>query len=139
MKTCSLRLAQLLLAVCRNCNIDKTPLSIPALFMTEPPTYAKPAPRRNSLPHIAMSNAPSLITVYGATGNQGGAVARSLLKSSSFRVRALTRTPASAASQALAEHGAEIHAANGLDLESVAAAFEGSWGVYVNINSDDKV
>ncbi|KAL3430005.1 hypothetical protein BDV09DRAFT_189642 [Aspergillus tetrazonus] len=85
-----------------------------------------------------MSATTPLITIYGATGNQGGAVARSLLKNPSFRVRALTRNPDSPHSKALAEKGAEIRAANGLDQESMTAACEGSWGVFANINSDDK-
>jgi uncharacterized protein YbjT (DUF2867 family) len=80
-----------------------------------------------------------LITVFGATGNQGGAVARSLLKNPSFKVRALTRNPSSDASQALASQGAEVHQADGFDKKSMLSAFAGSWGVFVNINSDDKV
>ncbi|EAW15298.1 NmrA/HSCARG family protein [Aspergillus clavatus NRRL 1] len=79
-----------------------------------------------------------LITVFGATGNQGGAVAKSLLKNPSFKVRALTRNPDSAASQALAAQGAQIQQANGFSSESMLEAFRGSWGVFVNINSDDK-
>ncbi|KAL4956620.1 hypothetical protein BDW69DRAFT_181398 [Aspergillus filifer] len=85
-----------------------------------------------------MSTLIPLITIYGATGNQGGAVAHSLLKNPSFRVRALTRNPRSPASEALAAKGAEVRAANGLNPRSVAAGFEGSWGVFVNINSDEK-
>lgn len=81
----------------------------------------------------------SLITVFGATGNQGGAVARSLLKNPSFKVRALTRNPNSEASQALASQGAEVQQADGFDKQSMLSAFAGSWGVFVNINSDDKV
>jgi uncharacterized protein YbjT (DUF2867 family) len=80
-----------------------------------------------------------LITVFGATGNQGGAVARSLLKNPSFKVRALTRNPSSDASQALASQGAEVQKADGFDKKSMLSAFAGSWGVFVNINSDDKV
>ncbi|KAF7597141.1 hypothetical protein BBP40_009479 [Aspergillus hancockii] len=79
-----------------------------------------------------------LITIYGATGNQGGGVARSLLKNPCFQVRALTRNPNSPASQELAGLGAEIRRADGFDSNSLLAAFEGSWGVFVNINSDDK-
>jgi uncharacterized protein YbjT (DUF2867 family) len=81
----------------------------------------------------------SLITVYGATGNQGGSVARSLLQNPSFRVRALTRNPDSPASQALAKQGAEVREADGFNSESMVNAFSGSWGAFVNINSDDKV
>lgn len=53
-----------------------------------------------------------LITVFGATGRQGGAVARALLARGGWRVRAVTRQPQGAAAQALAAHGAEICHAN---------------------------
>ncbi|KAL4785441.1 hypothetical protein BJX76DRAFT_366979 [Aspergillus varians] len=79
-----------------------------------------------------------LITVFGATGNQGGAVAKSLLHNPSFKVRALTRNPSSVASQALAALGAEVYQANGFQSESMVGAFAGSWGAFVNINSDDQ-
>ncbi|KAJ6012514.1 hypothetical protein N7522_002869 [Penicillium canescens] len=85
-----------------------------------------------------MTSTTPLITVFGATGNQGGSVARSLLKNPGFKVRALTRNPNSDASQKLALQGAEIHQADGFDLESMVSAFAGSWGAFVNINSDDK-
>ena len=52
-------------------------------------------------------NAERLILVAGATGNQGGAVARSLLDRG-FRVRALTRNPQKPEAQALADQGAEV-------------------------------
>ncbi|GFF22618.1 hypothetical protein IFM61606_08567 [Aspergillus udagawae] len=85
-----------------------------------------------------MTVSTSLITVFGATGNQGGAVVRSLLQNPSFTVRALTRNPSSAASQTLAAQGAEIYQADGFSSESMLKAFSGSWGVFVNINSDDQ-
>ncbi|KAJ6119518.1 hypothetical protein N7523_003798 [Penicillium sp. IBT 18751x] len=81
----------------------------------------------------------SLITVFGATGNQGSSVVRSLLQNPSFRVRAITRNPSSPASQALAAAGAEVVQADGFRAEEIRAAFEGSWGAFININSDDKV
>ena len=52
-------------------------------------------------------NIESLILVCGATGKQGGAVARSLLDRG-FRVRALTRDPQKPEAQALSEQGAEV-------------------------------
>ncbi|KAJ5986946.1 hypothetical protein N7451_011311 [Penicillium sp. IBT 35674x] len=79
-----------------------------------------------------------LITIFGATGNQGGSVAKSLLKNPAFRVRGITRNPASDASKALGSQGAEMVKANGLDPEEMRAAFRGSWAVFLNINSDDK-
>ena len=47
------------------------------------------------------------ILVTGATGNQGGAVARELL-ASGHKVRAMTRTPEGVAAGALAAQGAEL-------------------------------
>jgi uncharacterized protein YbjT (DUF2867 family) len=52
-------------------------------------------------------NIERLILVFGATGSQGGAVARRLLDRG-FRVRALTRDPQKPEAQALAEQGAEV-------------------------------
>lgn len=80
-----------------------------------------------------------IITVFGATGNQGGSVARSLLKNPAFRVRGITRNPKSDASKALIFEGAEMVQANGLVPGELRSALRGSWGVFLNINSDDKV
>src|SRR5918998_1450526 len=52
-------------------------------------------------------NVEGLIVVCGATGKQGGAVARSLLDRG-FQVRGLTRNPQKPEAQALADQGAEI-------------------------------
>jgi len=52
-------------------------------------------------------NMERLILVCGATGSQGGAVARSLLDRR-FRVRALTRDPQKPEAQALTEQDAEV-------------------------------
>ena len=52
-------------------------------------------------------NAERLILVSGASGNQGGAVARSLLHRG-FQVRALTRDPQKPEAQALTEQGVEV-------------------------------
>lgn len=71
-----------------------------------------------------------LILVTGATGQQGGAVARHLLKQPGFAVRALTRDSAKPAAKALAQAGAELFQG---DLDNAAAirrALEGTWGVY---------
>ena len=52
-------------------------------------------------------NVERLILVVGATGKQGGAVARSLLDRG-FQVRGLTRNPHKPEAQALTEQGAEV-------------------------------
>lgn len=84
-------------------------------------------------------SSPKLITVFGATGSQGGSVVQSLLqnKSQSFRIRGITRNPESEKAKALAEHGVEVVKADGLVREEVIEAFRGSWGVFANTNSDD--
>lgn len=53
---------------------------------------------------------PRVIAVVGATGAQGGGLARAILDDpdGGFACRALTRNPASAPARALAELGAEV-------------------------------
>jgi uncharacterized protein YbjT (DUF2867 family) len=70
------------------------------------------------------------ILVSGATGQQGGAVARQLLKQPAFSVRALTRDPAKPSARALAQLGAEVIRGNLDDLASVRNGLEGVYGVY---------
>ncbi|KAK0641930.1 NAD(P)-binding protein [Cercophora newfieldiana] len=67
-----------------------------------------------------------LICVIGATGNQGGSVARRFLQDSRFAVRALTRNPGSPAAQALKDLGAEVVQAELEDVESLKSAFQGA-------------
>ncbi len=70
-----------------------------------------------------------LILVTGATGTQGGAVARELLERG-YAVRGLTRDPQSDDAQALAELGAEMVQGDFDDPASLAAAMEGVHGVF---------
>ncbi|PWY80809.1 NAD(P)-binding protein [Aspergillus sclerotioniger CBS 115572] len=78
-----------------------------------------------------------LITVFGATGRQGSSVVRSLVQNPDFRVRAITRTPESPKAKELASIGAEIVKADGFNREELLLAFAGSWGAFVNTNSED--
>ena len=64
------------------------------------------------------------IAVCGATGGQGGSVARILLKRGEWKVRAITRNVESRGAKALAAQGAEVVAANLDDEESLVKAFE---------------
>lgn len=70
------------------------------------------------------------IVVCGATGNQGGAVARYLLLNPEWQVVALTRNPRSEAAVKLRELGAEIVVADTKDQASVSAAFQDAYGVF---------
>ncbi len=72
-----------------------------------------------------------IIAVVGATGEQGGAVARALLADGEFAVRALTRSVSSAAAQKLAELGAEVVAADLYDVDSLRNAFDGAYGAFL--------
>ncbi|OJD12176.1 hypothetical protein AJ78_07188 [Emergomyces pasteurianus Ep9510] len=83
---------------------------------------------------------PKIVTVFGATGNQGGSVAKSLLgNKESFRVRGITRNPESERSKELVELGALAVKADGFNRAEMIDAFRGAWGAFVNINSDDKI
>jgi uncharacterized protein YbjT (DUF2867 family) len=69
------------------------------------------------------------VLVTGATGHQGGAVARELL-TAGYRVRAMTRNPESEKAKALAKLGAEVVRGDLDDAASLAAAVKGAWGVF---------
>lgn len=69
------------------------------------------------------------IVVTGATGHQGGAVARHLL-AGGWRVRALTRDPTSAKARALAALGAEVARGDMGDRVTLRPVFAGAHGVY---------
>ncbi|HEU4563681.1 MAG TPA: NmrA/HSCARG family protein [Gemmatimonadaceae bacterium] len=71
-----------------------------------------------------------LVLVTGATGAQGGSVARHLLRRGRFAVRALTRNPDSPAARALRELGAEVVRGDLADVESLRAAMAGAYGVF---------
>jgi uncharacterized protein YbjT (DUF2867 family) len=75
------------------------------------------------------SNRKKLIAVIGATGQQGGAVARALQAQGQFKVRALTRNPGR--HRGLADEVVEAD----LDRpETLKAAFEGAHGVFLVTN-----
>lgn len=83
---------------------------------------------------------PKLIAVTGATGNQGGSVAKLLLKyPKEYRVRAITRDAHSIPSKALEDLGAEIVQADLTKPETLPAAVDGCWGVFGVTNFYDAV
>ena len=75
-----------------------------------------------------------LITVFGATGAQGGSVVKALLADGGFKVRAVTRNPDSAKAKALSEQGSEVVKVDMDDKESLKAAIAGSYGVFAVTN-----
>lgn len=70
------------------------------------------------------------IAVFGATGAQGGSVARALLNRGVFAVRAITRKTDSPAANALRELGAEVVNGDLDDPASLSAALAGVYGVF---------
>ncbi|WP_327350443.1 NmrA/HSCARG family protein [Streptomyces sp. NBC_01304] len=69
------------------------------------------------------------VVVAGATGLQGRAVTHHLLRDG-WQVRALTRDPNGTQATALAQAGAQVVRAQMEDVDSMAAAAEGAWGMF---------
>src|SRR5215470_211600 len=70
------------------------------------------------------------ILVVGATGMQGGAVARHLLRRGTFKVRCIKRCADSKAATVLEQQGAEVVQANLDDPASLRQAMHGCYGVF---------
>ncbi len=70
-----------------------------------------------------------LVLVTGATGRQGGAVARALLEKG-YRVRGMTRNPDSERAKKMAALGAEMVRADFDSIESLKEAMKGAYGVF---------
>ena len=81
-----------------------------------------------------MAKDKGVILVTGATGQQGGAVARELLARKQA-VRAMTRKPESDAANALGRLGAEVVKGDLDDPESLKRAIRGAWGVFAVQNT----
>lgn len=73
-----------------------------------------------------------VIAIAGATGGQGGGLARAILvdPKGGFAVRALTRDPDSDKARALARLGAEVVKVDIDDEQGLARAFEGAHGAF---------
>jgi uncharacterized protein YbjT (DUF2867 family) len=73
-----------------------------------------------------------IITVFGATGAQGGGLVNAILSDpdGEFAVRAVTRSVDSDKARALAARGAEVVEANLDDPASIRQALEGAYGAY---------
>lgn len=82
-----------------------------------------------------------LVTVFGATGLQGGSVVLSLIsnKEHQFAVRGITRNPESENAKALSALGVEMVKVDGSKLDEIKEAFRGSWSVFINTDSESPV
>ena len=76
--------------------------------------------------------AQKIIAVVGATGAQGGGLARAILDdpAGGFALRAITRDPKGAKAQEFARRGAEVVAADVDDAASLTRAFQGCHGAF---------
>ncbi|CAI7628464.1 hypothetical protein N7533_008606 [Penicillium manginii] len=79
-----------------------------------------------------------LITVFGATGNQGGSVIEAVLTdpalSKEFKIRGVTRDTTKKSAQDLAKKGVEVVTADLDSVESLSAALKGSHTVFLVTN-----
>jgi len=76
-----------------------------------------------------------LITVFGATGSQGGSVVDALLKDGTFAVRAITRKPTSDKAKDLQRRGVQIVQADiAGPIEQLIEAMKGSHGAFLMTN-----
>ncbi|KAB5522059.1 hypothetical protein GE09DRAFT_500071 [Coniochaeta sp. 2T2.1] len=75
---------------------------------------------------MASAEQKKLVVVIGATGNQGGSVARRFLKDPRYAVRGLTRDTSAETARELAGLGVEMVQANLDDVKSLEAAFTGA-------------
>src|SRR5690349_8265481 len=77
-----------------------------------------------------------IIAVCGATGAQGGGLARAIQADSSgeFGLRVVTRDPSKDAAQAFASAGVDVVRADLHDEDSLVQAFEGAYGAYCLTN-----
>ncbi|KAI1115749.1 NMRAL1 protein [Nemania sp. NC0429] len=84
-----------------------------------------------------------IITVFGATGNQGGAVVKQFLSdpklSSTWTVRGVTRDVSKDSAKSLASQGAEVVAADLNDKASLVKALAGSDTVFAVTNYWEKL
>jgi uncharacterized protein YbjT (DUF2867 family) len=82
-----------------------------------------------------MSDRP-IITVFGATGAQGGALVRAMLADPAcpFAIRAVTRNPEGDKGRALAAEGVEVVAADADKPETLSTAMAGAHGAFLITN-----
>ena len=84
-----------------------------------------------------------LITIFGATGVQGGSVVSAILShptlSSQFHIRAITRDPSKPSAQKLASQGVEPVKADLEDPSSLRDALQGSHSVFAVTNYWEKM
>lgn len=79
-----------------------------------------------------------VIVVIGATGTQGGPVARSLMKSGDWKVRCITRKEDSQNAKNLKSMGMEVCHCDAMNKDELRKCLEGAYGIYAMTNFYDK-
>ncbi|KAJ3550033.1 hypothetical protein NM208_g205 [Fusarium decemcellulare] len=74
--------------------------------------------------------------LVAVVGNLGSSVARSLHDNPDFHARVLSRDPTGDKAQVLVKEGIEVVKCDNWNAEDLQRAFDGCWGVYINIDSD---
>jgi len=74
------------------------------------------------------------VLVFGATGSQGGSVVTALVEQGRFQVRAVSRNTSSEKAQQLAAQGVELVEADLNNPQSLSAAMQGVYGVFLVTN-----
>ena len=72
----------------------------------------------------------NIVSIVGATGIQGSSVVDALLKDDSYSLRAITRDPDREKAKALATSDIEVVKADLNNLDSLKAAFSGSYAIF---------
>ncbi|XP_023611082.1 nmrA-like family domain-containing protein 1 [Myotis lucifugus] len=101
------------------------------------PTPRFPRPAGCAGPHLPLPLAwrdKKVVVVFGATGAQGGSVARTLLEDGTFRVRAVTRDLGQKAAKELRLQGAEIVQGDQDDEASMKLALTGAHATFIVTN-----
>lgn len=81
-----------------------------------------------------MAHQKLVVVVFGATGAQGGSVARTLLEDGTFRVRVVTRDPGQKAAKELRLRGAEVVQGDQDDEASMELALTGAHATFIVTN-----
>ena len=105
-----------------------------ALLLKESTCFAEQQQKAREVEEEEFKRMAKLITVFGATGSQGGAVMRALLAATGYKVRGVTRNPDSELAKALKAAGAEVVKGNLDDAASVQNAVSGAYGVFLMTN-----
>jgi uncharacterized protein YbjT (DUF2867 family) len=106
------------------------PASYKGVLDIDPVLDFDPIKKQPSNKNSISGNMSKVVTVVVATGMQGGSVGQAFLNSEEYSIRAITRNRQSEQVKALLAGGVEIVEADINNLESLIAAFAGSYAIY---------